>query len=315
MYNLNKQNIIQDDFGKPLNFFEKVKLKLQNKLATIDFNKIKNNLGPSILFGIKTLGKWLVNAFKIIYKYLPAVCIFLLLGYLLIQVGLFIVNNLIPFCSSDFNGFPEFTNKLPYAFHTDLNGWLKFGRFILFFSLLFILQFFTEIVSTDLEYNEYPGWLSYLVVLATGLFITSLFIPTWFHYLCGITSVIVIGKLLIENQSGTSCSINSKRSSRGGRSDDYEERTSKIEKSQNTSTFQEIQRTYKFENIRQYNTYVGATRRLYENGKNTGTGTSISMPGRLISASGDQIIVQQGNQWYTYEAQTGNRVSSCPAPN
>ena len=54
---------------------------------------------------------------------------------------------------------------------------------------------------------------------------------------------------------------------------------------------------------------------MYENGKNTGTGTSINMPGKLISASGDQIIVQQGSQWYTYEAQTGNRVSSCPAPN
>lgn len=313
MYNLNKQNIIQDEFGRPLNFFEKVKLKLQNKLATIDFNKIKNNLGPSILFAVKTLGKWLVNVFKIIYKYLPTLCIFLLLGYLLIQAGLFIVNNLIPFCSSDFNGFQDFTNKLPYAFHTDLNGWIKFGRFILFFSLLFILQFFTEIVSTDLEYNEYPGWLSYLVVLATGLFIISLFLLTWFNWLCGITSIIVIGKLLIENYTGSDYSLT--RSSRSGSSDNYEERITKLEKSQNTSTFQEVQRTYKFENVRQYNTFVGAIRRLYENGKNTGTGTSINMPGKLISASGDQIIVQQGSQWYTYEAQTGNTVSSCPAPN
>lgn len=313
MYNLNKQNIIQDEFGRPLNFFEKVKLKLQNKLATIDFNKIKNNLGPSTLFAAKTLGKWLVNAFKIIYKYLPTLCIFLLLGYLLIQAGLFIVNNLIPFCSSNFNGFSEFTNKLPYAFHTDLNGWIKFGRFILFFSLLFILQFFTEIVSTNLEYNEYPDWLSYLVVLATGLFIISLFLPIWFNWLCGITSIIVIGKLLIENYTGSDYSLT--RSSRSGSSDNYEERITKLEKSQNTSTFQEVQRTYKFENVRQYNTFVGAIRRLYENGKNTGTGTSINMPGKLISASGDQIIVQQGSQWYTYEAQTGNRVSSCPAPN
>ena len=62
MYNLNKQNIIQDEFGRPLNFFEKVKLKLQNKLATIDFNKIKNNLGPSTLFAAKS-----INTGRVIY--------------------------------------------------------------------------------------------------------------------------------------------------------------------------------------------------------------------------------------------------------
>ena len=302
MYNLNKNNIIQDDFGKPISFIQKIK----NKLATIFFNRTKNNLGPSILSKAKTFGKWLVNALRFTYKYLPLFCIFILMGYLLIQIILLTVNNIIPLFVDDFKGWIEFSNKLPYAFHTDLNDWIKFGRVILFFALTMNLHILLEVVRVDLEYNKYPG-LSYLVVLFTVLFIISLIIPIWFNWVCGLSIIAFFGYILFTGVSNS-------ESSGGGYSEDYKHETRRDERQSYRSETKEIIRTYKFEEVRQFTSQVTAKRRLYEDGKRTGMATGFSRPGKLISASADQIIIQYGNQWQTYEAQTGFRISSTPAP-
>ena len=295
MYNLGKKDIIQDEFGRPVSKFELFKQNIKNKLATIYFNEIKNNLGPSILFGAKTLGKWLVNALKFTYKYLPMFCTFILLGYLLTQLTLLIVNNIIPLFVDNFKGWIEFSNKLPYAFHTDLNGWIKFGRVILFFALTMSLHNLMEMVKVDLEDSEYPG-LSYIVVLVTGLFITCLIIPVWFDWLCGLSALAFIGYIFFTGASNSEGS----GSSGGGYSEDYKHETRRDERQPyKTETYEAPKTEQKTKSVVSANSWGGNSTMVHFS-----DGSRTAIPGYLKGYTGSSVTVttdKAGKSFIIYE--------------
>ena len=64
-------------------------------------------------------------------------------------------------------------------------------------------------------------------------------------------------------------------------------------------------KTYKFERVKQLPDQVSAYRWEYIDGQRQGSGHGWSAPGRLVSFSTEQIVVQYGNQLQAYDAQTG----------
>ena len=288
MYNLNKKDIIQDEFGRSLSKFDLFKQEIQNKLATIDFNEIKSNLGPSILSGLKTLGILLVSVLKFIYQILPTIAFMIFIGYVLLQITLFLGNNIAPHVLDNFKGWTEFSNKLPYAFHTDIHGMVKFGRLILFLVLACNITKLSDIVDIDRD-NEYPFY-SYIVVVLAGLFITCLIIPRWFHILCGLSILIGIIASFIhvpETESG---------SYSRDYEDDYEEKPRK----QETSTYtQPVVQEQKTKQIASANSWAGNSTMVHFT-----DGSRTAIPGYLHGFTGNTVTVttdKAGKSFIIYE--------------
>ena len=70
-----------------------------------------------------------------------------------------------------------------------------------------------------------------------------------------------------------------------------------------------------FENltdVRQQGNQVSARRREYIDGQRQGCSHGWGAPGRLVSFSTEQIVVQYGNQLQAYDAQTGFKSWTSP---
>ena len=116
-----------------------------------------------------------------------------------------------------------------------------------------------ESLQEDFEYPGFPRFISYLFKVINSILLYSCFNPIWYNTIAGLA--IPIYMIYSYFTSGFESSGNSCESYR------HETRT-KEKPTIESSTFEQVEKTYKFENVRQLSNQVTATRRLYENGRN-----------------------------------------------
>lgn len=232
---------------------------------------------------------------------IPIIAIVIAYLYPLTQCILFIVHKVLPLFT-EMTGIEKFLEQLPYAFHS-VGFFSGIGKMFTCFCILQICWKTTESVSDEIERYGYPLF-SYIGVLAIFGFVATWFYPVIFNWVC-FASIILFYVL---------CPSSSGGGGRGSYSYDEDDDEPFYTQTKQSTQTPEYVRTYKFEEVRQLASGVSAIRREYVNGRRTGSGTGFSIAGKLISASPDQLIIEWGNHWQTFDAQNGSRISSVPKP-
>lgn len=250
---------------------------------------------------MKAIFNILKKSFIWLYRNIPSILLGVLALYVFLQTIAFLLNNLLPNFIDNFKGCSIFFEKyFPFAFHSTTLA-MGIGKVAIYFATAIIYAKGKLYIDASKDFYGNPSFGSYLFAIFLGFYIWALVSVEGFKFLGVICWLIAWGALsgktpISDLQANTYCSNNSTMPVKSS--------------SQNI----EIAKTYKFEQVRQLANQVSAVRRVYENGKKTGTGTTWSKVGKLISASADQIIIEYGNHWQTYDAQTGSQISAVPKP-
>ena len=195
-YNLGKSDIIQDDLRKPFSLRE---------LLVTHAKNIKNHFRDNK----DNYKRYFYNTFKFlktislsVLYWIPALITVLLVIYLLLQVGLLICGNILPFFWSDKfakDWTQPFVNVLPYAFHKAPTIFLNIGKFFLY---LFIIMITCSIGIFKINlYDCERSWktylFAYLLSIPEIIIIVGCFIPKMYDWMCylGIIAFIIYGSI------------------------------------------------------------------------------------------------------------------------
>ena len=175
------------------------------------------------------------------------------------------------------------------------------GKVAIYFATVIIYAKGKLYINASKDFYGNPSFGSYLFAIFLGFYIWALVSVEGFKFLGVVCWLIAWGAL------SSKTPISNMQASNYGTNNSTTPTQPSYQNIENT-------KTYKFEDVRQLANSVSATRREYVNGKRTGSGYGFSIAGKLISASAEQLIIEWGNNWQTFDAQTGNRISSVLKP-
>lgn len=287
MYNLRKEEIVQDQY-------EKIEKETIIDRIKQWYNTNKQEIKDNI---VKVLSS-IFNIIRLIIKVFP----FILLLYPIIQMGLYISKNILPLTPWIDKGWNDtFISHLPYIFQPIGHPWACFSLLIISIFLFMLLsQFFLQYLYRE---NIQEVWPYILVNIPVMGFLICIFIFTEITIkYCGWIGFVICLITIIYSYNSNGEFIDTSNGLSIIEKEERKESSSKINQP-------EIEIVKKIVNAKQISNQVIYNVNEFENGRNTGRGNVYGFTGVLQNWNEMSVTVKDG-VWFRQYGLRGEIINS-----